>query len=51
MGTGPGAWGRYKPHWTPALPLCAQSFHLNVYKPLFHYFFFLFFFPAELNSY
>lgn len=44
MGTGPGAWGRHKPHWTPARPLCAQSFHLNVYKPPLPSFFVCFFF-------
>lgn len=43
MGTGPGAWGRHKPHWTPARPLCGQSFHLDVYKPPFHVFFVFFF--------
>lgn len=43
VGTGPGAWGRRKPHWTPARPLCAQSFHTDVYKPPFQVFLYVFF--------
>ena len=51
MGTGPRAWGRRKQHWTPARRLCAQSFHLDVYKPPFHGFFFVcFFFLLETDS-
>lgn len=50
VGTGPGAWGCRKPHWSPARPLCAQSFHLDVYKPPFHVFLYFFFFCWKQDS-
>lgn len=48
MGTGPPR--HRKPHWTPARPLCARSFHLDVYKPPSTFFLYFFFFLLETDS-